>query len=502
MKHTKTVNKTTLHDKRSQTSPAARSFSGKTTLVCRWFATAVLAPVAAAFLAAPVRSADPDRPPNIIFILADDLGYGDLGCYGQQKIQTPNLDRLAAEGMRFTQFYAGSTVCAPSRCALMTGLHTGHGYIRGNGRENLRPEDVTVARVLKQRGYATGLVGKWGLGHEGSTGVPTEQGFDDFFGYLDQVHAHNYYPSFLLRNGERVALPNVVANEGPFGQGVATKKVQYSHDLMSDEALGFIDRHQDKPFFLYLAWTVPHANNEAGRQGMEVPDYGPYANRDWPEPQKGHAAMITRMDQDVGKLLARLKRHGIDERTIVFFSSDNGPHREAGIDPDFADSNGPLRGIKRSLHDGGIRVPMLVRWPGKIAAGAVSDFVGAFWDVLPTLAELAGAGDHVPAGLDGLSFVPTLVGRGHEQQQHDHLFWFFYEQGGARAMRRGAWKAVQQPLDSPVRLYDLAEDVGEQNDVAASQPEIVADLQRRMEETYVPSARWRFPATADAGSKK
>jgi arylsulfatase A-like enzyme len=435
--------------------------------------------------------------PNIIFILADDLGYGDLGCYGQKRIHTPNLDRLAAEGMRFTQFYAGSTVCAPSRCVLMTGLHTGHCFIRGNGKDNLRPEDVTVAKVLKDAGYTTGLVGKWGLGHEGSTGVPTRQGFGSFFGYLDQHHAHNYYPHFLVRNEQRVPLKNIVPNPGQFGQGVASQKVEYSHDLMTEEALAFLDRNRDRPFFLYLAWTVPHANNEAGNKGMEVPDYGSYKDKDWPEPQKAHAAMITRLDADVGKLLARLKEHGLDDRTLIFFSSDNGPHREGGNDADFNDSNGPLRGIKRDLYEGGIRVPLLARWPGKVPAGTTSTFVGAFWDVLPTLSELAGT--KAPAGLDGISFVPTLLGQDDQQKPHDHLFWAFYERGGARAVRMGKWKAVQQPLDKPVQLFDLETDLGEQKDVADRHPDLVAKLKTAMEASYTPSARWTFP---EPGQKK
>ncbi len=437
------------------------------------------------------------RRPNVVVILADDLGYGDLGCYGQKRIQTPHLDRMAAEGMRFTQFYAGSTVCAPSRCALMTGLHTGHCLIRGNGRDPLRPHDVTVAKVLKEAGYATGLVGKWGLGEEGSTGVPTKQGFDSFFGYLNQHHAHNYYPAYLFRDERRVPLQNVVPGTGDFGDGVATKKIEYSHDLLAEEALAFLDRHKDRPFFLYLAFTTPHANNEAGKRGMEVPEYGVYQDKDWPEPQKGHAAMITRMDRDIGRLFARLKQLGLDEHTLVLFSSDNGPHREGGNDPDFNDSNGPLRGIKRDLYEGGIRVPTLARWPGKVPAGATSDFVGAFWDVLPTLAELGGG--KAPTGLDGVSFVSTLLGQKDKQQQHDALYWAFYERGGAQAVRMGRWKAIEQPLRTPVQLYDLESDVGEQKDVAGQHPEIVAKLKQAMAAAYMPSERWKF---SEPGKKK
>ncbi|MCH7728708.1 MAG: sulfatase-like hydrolase/transferase, partial [Planctomycetes bacterium] len=256
--------------------------------------------------------------------------------------------------------------------------HTGHAFIRGNGKDNLRPSDVTVAEVLKEAGYTTGMFGKWGLGHEGSTGLPTRQGFDEFYGYLDQHHAHNYYPQFLVRNEKRVPLRNVVPKPGQFGQGVATVKIDYSHDLITEEALAFIDHNKDRRFFLYVPWTIPHANNEARNKGMEVPDFGIYKDKEWPEAQKGHAAMITRMDADVGRILARLEKYGIDDNTIVMFTSDNGPHREGGNDPDFQDSNGKLRGIKRDLSEGGIRVPMIARWPGKVPAGTTTNFAGAF----------------------------------------------------------------------------------------------------------------------------
>jgi len=421
--------------------------------------------------------------------MADDLGYGDLGCYGQQRIKTPNIDRLAAEGMRFTQCYAGSTVCAPSRCVLMTGLHTGHCFIRGNGKDNLRPGDVTVAEIVKPAGYATALLGKWGLGHEGSTGVPTRQGFDYFYGYLDQHHAHNYYPSFLVRNEERVKLRNVVPGGGKFGQGVATKQVDYSHDLVAGEALQFIDRSKDKPFFLYLALTIPHANNEAGRRGMEVPSHEPYTDRDWPEPQKGLAAMITRMDADVGRLMARLKKHGIDERTIVMFTSDNGPHREGGNNPDYFDSNGPLRGIKRALYDGGIRVPLVARWPGRIKAGTTSDHVCCFYDVLPTVAELAGT--RPPAGVDGISFVPALTGG--RQRQHEYLYWEFYEGGFKQAVRMGEWKGIRRGMDGPIELYNVTRDIGEQQNVAADHADVVAQVAAHMKSAHTPSPRWQIP---------
>ncbi len=252
-------------------------------------------------------SSDAAQPPNIIFIMADDLGYGDLGCYGQKRIQTPVIDQLARDGMQFSDFYAGSTVCAPSRCVLMTGYHTGHAFIRGNGKDNLRPEDVTVAEVLKTAGYATGMFGKWGLGHEGSSGLPTRQGFDAFYGYLDQHHAHNYYPTFLIDGERRVKLANEVPNEGAYGQGKASQKKQYTHDLIMERALQFVEQNHKQPFFLYLPLTIPHANNEARGEGMEIPDHGIYAEKDWPQPQKGHAAMITKMDTDIGRLLSLLR---------------------------------------------------------------------------------------------------------------------------------------------------------------------------------------------------
>lgn len=438
------------------------------------------------------------RKPNIIFLLADDLGYGDLGCYGQKSIQTPNLDKLAAGGRRYTQFYAGSTVCAPSRCSLMTGLHTGHCFIRGNGKDDLRPDDVTIAEVLKPAGYATALIGKWGLGHEGSPGTPNKQGFDYFFGYLDQHHAHNYYPSFLIRNERRAPLRNVVPNEGEWGQGVASKKVEYSHDLFMEETLQFVDQHRDRPFFLYLAMTIPHANNEARKERMEVPDWGDYADKDWLPAQKGHAAMITRMDRDIGRLVDRLQQHGILNDTLIFFSSDNGPHAEGGNNPNFFDSNGPLKGIKRDLTEGGIRVPAIAYWPKRIPAGTVSEHIGAFWDLMPTFAAVAGAEAFLPAERDGISFLPDLTGNEKAQAKHESLYWAFYERGGGQALRMGKWKAVQQPIDAPIRLYDLEQDLGETTDLAAAHPEIVETMKQRMVDSYVPSERWVLPKGAPA----
>lgn len=433
-------------------------------------------------------------PPNIIFILADDLGYGDLGCYGQRTIRTPNIDRMAAEGMIFTNHYAGSTVCAPSRCALMTGLHTGHCRVRGNARVPLRPEDVTVAELLQQAGYATGLIGKWGLGEPDTTGVPNRQGFDYFFGYLNQRHAHNYYPDYLWRNEEKESVPNEVRDVNPPG-GVATRRVAYSHDLFAAEALQFIERHRDEPFFLYLALTIPHANNEARDAGMEVPSYGPYANEDWPEAQKGHAAMITRMDGDIGRLFAQLKALGLDEDTLVLFSSDNGPHAEGGADPDFFDSNGPLRGIKRDLYEGGVRVPLIARWPGRITAGSGSELVSAFWDFLPTCCDVAGLVP--PDDIDGFSYLPTLLGRDEQQRKHSHLYWEFHEQGKKQAVRLGDWKGVRLNVarnpDGSIELYHLRRDQGEATDVAADHPDVVAEIARIMNMARTPSEHWPLP---------
>jgi len=439
------------------------------------------------------------RKPNIIFILADDLGYGDLGCYGQQKIATPNLDRMAADGMRFTDHYAGSTVCAPSRCALMTGLHTGHCYVRGNreakpmGQTPIPPEIVTVAELLKEAGYVTALIGKWGLGGPGSTGVPNKQGFDYFYGYLCQRHAHNYYPEFLFRNEEMVTLKgNKVADPRPDGAGRAIEWAQYSHDLLTEEALTFIERNKDRPLFLYLAYTIPHANNEAGQEGMEVPSLEPYADKDWPQPQKGHAAMITRMDRDIGRLFAKLKELGLDEDTLVMFSSDNGPHREGGNNPDFNDSNGPLRGIKRDLYEGGIRVPMIARWPSKIKAGSVSNHVSAFWDFLPSCCELSGVKN--PEGLDGISMVPTLLGQDNKQKRHKFLYWEFHEQGKKQAVRMGQWKGVRLNIeknpDGPIELYNLKEDIAEKHNIADQHPQIVAKIANHMKIARTPSEYW------------
>ena len=436
---------------------------------------------------------EPAGKPNIIFVLADDLGYGDLGCYGQKQIQTPSTDRLAAEGMRFTDHYAGTTVCAPSRCSLMTGRHTGHTYVRGNreiqpmGQLPLPEGTVTLAKVLKNAGYTTALIGKWGLGGPGSTGTPNKQGFDYFFGYLCQRHAHNYYPEFLFRNDQRVPLKNKVPGGRLDGTGVAMERVEYSPELMEQEALRFIEHNSKRPFFLYFAATLPHANGEAGKKGMEVPDYGIYADKDWPEPQKGHAAMITWLDRSVGRLVQKLKDLGIEDNTIVFFTSDNGPHREGGADPKFFHSSGPLRGIKRDLYEGGIRVPLIARWPGRVKAGVVTDHASAFWDFLPTLGELAGV--ESPAGADGISMLPTLFGRPDRQKKHELLYWEFHEGGSIQAVRMDRWKAVR-PVGKPLELYDLQSDCGETDNVADNHPDIVAKIEKYLTMARTESEFW------------
>ena len=441
--------------------------------------------------------------PNVIFILADDLGYGEVGCYGQRLIQTPNLDRMAADGMRFTQFYAGSPVCAPSRGVLMTGKHVGHATVRGNVSvkaveegnargQTLRADEITIAASLKKAGYATGLIGKWGLGELGSGGEPTRQGFDTFFGYLNQWHAHNYYPSFLLRNETRVPLKNESSGDGPFGGGVAVKKVEYSPDLFADEAVKWVTEKKDGPFFLYLALTVPHANNEAGRtlkNGQEVPDYGSYAEKDWTEPNKGQAAMITRMDADIGRILALLKSLDLESKTLVIFTSDNGPHKEGGNDPAFFNASGGLRGIKREMYEGGIRVPFIARWPGTIAPGQVSKHVAYFGDVFATLDDLAGV--QPPANLDSISFAPTLLGQADQQAKHEFLYWEFHEGGTKQAALLGAnWKAVRNSPGAALELYDLASDLAEANDVAADRPEIVNVIENYLRTARTDSPDW------------
>ncbi len=405
----------------------------------------------------------PARPPNVVFILADDLGYGDLGAFGQKLIKTPHIDRLAAEGTKYVQAYAGATVCAPSRCSLMTGLHNGHAAIRGNreikpeGQQPMPADTFTVAHLFKQGGYATGSTGKWGLGHPGSDSTPDKMGFDFFFGYNCQLRAHNYYPDHLWRNDERVELDEKT----------------YSHDLIADETLGFIRKNRDRPFFLFAAFTLPHAK-------LQVPDVAPYENEPWPENLKILAAMITRLDRDVGRIMALLKELGLDKDTLVFFASDNG----AAWRDELFNHSGPLRGYKRDMYEGGIRTPGIARWPGHIAAGATSSQVWAFWDFLPTMGELIGV--KPPAGLDGISVLPALLGR--KEIAHPPLYFEFHERGFHQAARIGNWKAVRLGTKEPIQLYDLPNDPAETTDVAAAHPDVVAQFA-----TFLRTARTDTP---------
>ena len=424
------------------------------------------------------------RRPNIILILADDLGYGDLVSYGQKFIKTPNLDRMAREGVRFTQFYAASPVCAPSRASLMTGLHQGHATIRGNEnvkrqRVPLRIEDVTVAEVLKGAGYRTGVIGKWGLGEPDTSGTPNRKGFDYWFDYLNQNHAHNYYPDYLWRNEERVPVP----------------KGTYSPDLLTREALDFIRRERASPFFLYLAYTLPHADNELKRRtgnGMEVPDDAPYSKEPWSPQQRNYAAMVTRLDADVGKIFALLKELSLDDDTLVMFTSDNGPQgvEEGGYDAMLFDSSGHLRGRKRDLYEGGIRVPMIARWPSKVRAGEVSGHVWTLYDFLPTAAQAAGA--RVPEYLDGISMLPVLLGR--PGPNHRDLYWEFHEGGFAQALRQGRWKIVRPGPGKPVELYDIETDIGEKRDLSREHPALVKRLVEVMKREHVESEHWPVQA--------
>jgi arylsulfatase A len=443
-----------------------------------------------AWSAAP-RGAQAVRP-NILFIQADDLGYGDVSAYGQTRFQTPNIDRLAREGMRFTQYYAGATVCAPSRNSLMTGQHTGHTLIRGNAKLGLRPEDLTIAMVLREAGYRTAQIGKWGLGNQDTTGEPTKKGFEYSFGVLDQEHAHRQYTDHLYRNGQVVK---------------TDVNRDYSNDLFTKETLAFIDAPDPRPFFIYLNYTVPHAELRAPEDSMQAfagrfpekpfvnakadaqvtgPESPSLGYRSQPAPNAAYAAMIARMDRDVGRLTELLHDRGLDRRTLLIFTSDNGPHREGGADPAFFESSGGLRGIKRDLYEGGIRVPMIARWTGTVSAGKVNDRLAAHWDWLPTLAEVAGA--RSPAGIDGLSMLPTL--RGRVQRPHDFLYWEFHERGFQQAVRMGPWKAVRLAKDRPLELYNLDADPKEQHDVAASQPDVVAKIEAYLETARTESPDW------------
>lgn len=422
------------------------------------------------------------KQPNVIVIVADDLGYGDLGSYGQDIIETPNLDRMAAEGMRFTQFYSGSSTCRPARCTFVTGLHTGNCYARANNMEmNLRESDLTIAEVLKGKNIATGMIGKWALGEENSSGIPIKQGFDYFYGYLNQKHAHNSYPEFLIEDTERVKLENRVPDPGEHGEGVATVKKEYSNDLFTDKALQFISQHQQKQFFLYLAYTIPHANNEAKSLGLEVPDLGIYKAMDLLPSQKAYAAMVTRMDNYIGKIVRALNERGLEKNTVIIFTSDNGSHREGGYDPELLNSNSNLRGMKKELYEGGIRVPLIIWNPGSIEPG-VSDLISYFPDLFPTVADLADIKQTY--SVDGISLYPTLVGQDQSQKQHEYLYWEFHGSKGAQAVRMGDWKSVTQPYNGTMELYNLSQDIGETNNVADKHPSIVSTHQQIIDRAH------------------
>ncbi len=462
-----------------------------------------------------IKKKDTQQLPNIIYILADDLGYGDLSCYGQTKFSTPNIDRLAIEGMRFTQHYAGSTVCAPSRSCLMTGFHTGRTPIRGNksvlpeGQQPLPDKALTIAEMLKQAGYLTGAFGKWGLGFKENEGSPLKQGFDQFYGYYCQSLAHRYYPEYLWDNTKKIKLRN---------NGDTT--IDYAADLIHNEALQFIDKHCDTSFFLFLPYTIPHAElivpddelveqyrgnflPEKVYKGMDYGDnYNPrgYCSQD--ECHAVFAAMVTRLDKYVGEILEKVKEHGLDKNTLVIFTSDNGPHMEGGADPDYFNSNGIFKGYKRDLYEGGIRVPMLARWKNRINPGSQTNHISAFWDILPTLAEIAGT--ETPDTIDGISFLPTLTGK-KNQHNHDYLYWEFHEQGGKQAVRMDQWKGirmnVEKDSEGEIELYNLSVDPGEERNTAIEYPEMVTKIDSIMRIAHKPSALFPFGQEREQISK-
>jgi arylsulfatase A-like enzyme len=452
--------------------------------------------------------------PNLIWIMADDLGYGELGCYGQKLIKTPRIDQMASEGLRFTHFYAGATVCAPSRSVLITGRHQGHTRVRGNaGRGNpaaqaLQPDDSSVADMLRQAGYSTALIGKWGLGDIGpaESGLPRKHGFDYFFGFLSQHRAHNHFTEYLHRNEDQILLPNRVTFVGEGGSGYSDDGILYADDLFADEALKFVSRSQGGPFFLYWSMVSPHANNERNRalgNGAHVPDFGPYALTDWPDPDKGHAAMITRIDSYVGRLLDHLQLLGLAEKTLVIFTSDNGPHKESSHSLQRFRPSGPFSGVKRSLTDGGIRVPFVAWWPGQVEPGGESRHVGYFGDWMATAAELAGTVP--PEDADSISFVPTLLGAESRQKRHEFLYWEFHERGFKQAaLYQGRWKGIRsEGHDGPIRLFDQQSDVAELTDVASQNPQIVERIDAFLKTARTPlpawEPKWQAPSSRSQG---
>ena len=451
--------------------------------------------LACAMLFPELRAAEPAKP-NIIFIFADDLGLNEVGCYGQKFIRTPSIDMLAKNGMKFEQFYSGNAVCAPCRCCLMTGKHPGHAFVRDNrqfkkGQEGQQPipaTETTIATLLKKQGYATGGMGKWGLGFYDTTGSPMKHGFDYFFGYNCQAHAHTHYPTHLYRNEERL---EIKGNNGAKGD-------TFSHDLFEQEALGFIEKNKAKPFFLYLPFTIPHVAVQSPEDSLKEyldklgddPAYdGKKGYRPHPAPHAGYAAMVTRMDRSVGRIVEKLKELKLDSNTLIIFTSDNGPtHNVGGADSTFFKSAGDLRGLKGSLYEGGIRVPFIASWPGKIKAGSTNNNPWALWDMLPTFCELAG--QEIPKDTDGISIVPTLLGDA-KAKTHPFLYWEFPGYGGQQAVRMGNWKAVRQKLGQkrPIttELYDLIADPNETTDVAAKNPEILKKCEALFVQEHTPS---------------
>jgi arylsulfatase A-like enzyme len=420
-----------------------------------------------------------NKPPNIILIMADDLGYGDLGCYGQKEIQTPNLDQISAEGLRFTQAYAGACVCTPSRSCLMTGQHGGHTPARDNiphYHTYLHDEDVTVAEVLQKTGYRCGGIGKWSLGDAGTIGRATKQGFDTWFGYLNQDHAHHYYPEYLDDDEERLNL-----------EDNSKTHQHYSHDLMTERALQFIRESQDAPFFLYAAYTVPHFGNAAeDPTRLPTPSDAPYSDKNWSQKAKNYAAMITRLDSDVGRMVRLIEQLDLTQQTLILFTSDHGPW--SGM-PVLFNSSGPLRGHKRQLYEGGIRVPFIARWPGRVPAGMTSDEVVVFWDLLPTFAELAGVTPHEE--IDGISILDALLGK-ELKNPHDYLYWDYGHNRNEyhQAVRMGDWKGIRHGQVGTIELYNLTTDLGETNDVATKHPAIVNQIGRLMQSAVIPSDRY------------
>lgn len=440
--------------------------------------------------------------PNVIYILADDLGYGDLGCYGQRVIETPHLDNMAAEGMRFTQHYSGSTVCAPSRSCLLEGKHSGNTYVRGNGHLQMRenPLDLIFPEALQRAGYHTALIGKSGLGcNTNDASLLSKKGFNYFFGFTAHVKAHWYFPSYLWRNNNgkvnKIKFPNNTLHTGE----------HYSSEIVINEALNYIERQKQGPFFLHLSFQIPHASLRAKEEWkakyrpilkekpLPAKEKHPHYSYER-EPKTTYAAMVSYMDHNVGRVIAKLRELGIDNNTLVMFASDNGPMKEGGHSRDSFHSNSFLRGGKRDLYEGGVRTPMIAWWPGTIPAGSVTDHISAFWDISPTVRELTGAEAQLDS--DGISMVPTLLGQHHKQQQHDYLYWEFYERGGKRAIRQGDWKLIQyetnRDLNPRTELFNLLEDISEKNDLAGRYPEKVSDLKMLMKQAHSPAAHPKF----------